>query len=314
MSRPLAALVLVAFSLITTTAHAQTDQTGHYTNSMVTPDAAQPVEAEPSRWLPIVRGQITVPRAAARAFVRATRASDSSQPTTTEPTVPPMPSLPEWTRCSSSWSQTLSLGEGGEQIWTFTTTMSDDDVHDLATSLRWDNDIATRHPQVARNYHQWLACNAAFVRDWRLHHSTIPPADLAGQLGYDSPLGTCHSTTPVSRRQTICSVKLEAVGCAAAGAYMRNGWPLGTPDADGKLRGWVIWAGDGLAYPGVISDPECLHGCSAEFDHPCSIPTQIVQPFSYVDTNGNHVATWWEGGDVSKPPVIGRNWLSEAQP
>jgi hypothetical protein len=182
------------------------------------------------------------------------------------------------------------------------------------TASAWRTDIAKKYGATMGRRYAWLG--AQFVADW-LKNGCAPspctfdkgggaigrlqPADYAGLLGYDSPLGTCHDSTQFSRRVTEIAFDSESP----------PQWPLtnnhATRHADGSVTGWAIY--NGRAYLATLVDPACTARCVAKFDRPCELPIADEDTYWtwYVDPEGRNQVTRWRGGDTSRPdPMFGR--------
>jgi hypothetical protein len=183
----------------------------------------------------------------------------------------------------------------------------------------WFDSIGTKYGARVQQHCYWLRGNAAFYYDWIANGCNplpcafdttgaaigrLQPADYAGQLGYDSPLGTCHSTTPFKRDGAgKCASVNTDLGCSAVGAMSTTSVLPGTLNTDdGKVHGWVRWHSDW--YEGVVEDATCEDACVVGFDHPCSIDAEREQPAQRWDVHGVKFYSWYWGGDPinGEPP------------
>lgn len=158
---------------------------------------------------------------------------------------------------------------------------------DCATANSWYAQIAAHYGSAMAHHYDWLRGNAAFVADYNTNGCSpspcnanftgrLQPADYAGALGYDSPLGTCTSTTPTKRMR---------------GSDGKGMLP-GVLDADGNLHGAVLFNGE--YYDGVITDTSCTD-CTVTFTHPCQLRNWNEQPAEFIAIDGTRGYTWYLG-------------------
>lgn len=204
---------------------------------------------------------------------------------------------------------TTTDGQGAQHV---TYALDQNAVDNMATAKRWYDDIVKNHVAVARSY-RWLQCGGAFVNLWATTASSIPPADFAGSLGYDSPLGRCHDSTTFSRPTATCLQDGNQTGAARCPAstitastpsILFDDFSTSVKDDSGNITsvtGWVVF--NQRAYVAKLDDPMCTRSCVARFDRRCELEDSRLTnwPTRYLDSNGNYQLTRWIGGNTNAP-------------